>query len=936
MRSRIPVTVFFATLLLFGIISLFRLKITLLPKVESPVVTVVTAFPGATPEDVEKLVTHRIEEALNGVEGVKEIESQSAEGLSVVKAILHWGRNPEVAAIEAREKVDLIRPLLPQDVLRPMVFRFDPSSEPVLIAVCFSKRKFLRFWLKTKIKPYLERLKGVGAVKLFGGDTPEVKVLVPPSRLEGYGLTYTELAGVIKESNFNWPAGYLKHGDLEIPVKTVGEFQSLQDIEQVPVRTSGGAVFLKEIAQVSLAPKKRTAFCLYNGREVVGLSFIKEAGANTVEVCNRIRKAFARLAERYPDLKFEVIKDSSVFIKRALQNVAVAAVLGAVSVTLVLGLFLKSVAPALLVSLSIPLSVIPTVLIFYILGRSINLMTTGGIALGIGMLVDASIVSLEAVIRHRTAKGVFWALLFSALTTVIVFVPLLFAGGMAGQLFSDLAVAVSASLFFSLLVALLFIPAYATDIKTVSPPQWVNDLELLYLKSLKEIFKRKKTALTGAFLVSLLGLSILVLLPKSLFPRIPVKCVEGKIELSPGTPLQQTLSTGFAFCKSVAPLCKVVYVEGGYEPEDWIGRQTGQKDIHLMSFYIELKNPRLFGRVKSAELPGKMQFYPVLNPLEKVLIGSEKFNCYCESAHWKEVKKALKKAGIEFESSYREKEYMRVKLVEELASRFGVTSKQLGLELRGFLNGLRASYFRKDNEDIEIKVECPQFMRTIDNMLMVPVRTQSGKIIEAGLLSRFSWEKKPVVINRINQRGVIKLNIHGKPPASVLKLIIPGRREKEMKEMLKKLVFSFILAVVVIYMLLAGRFESYRISAYLLTAIPMVFSGAGLALLLTGKTLNIQSATGLVMLAGMAVNGTILLYESYLKTLDIFEACRQRFLPIVMSTLTTAAGLLPLAVGVGPEGRVQSDLAISVIGGLLTSTLLTLYAFPLLISHETS
>ncbi|MFQ5952784.1 MAG: efflux RND transporter permease subunit, partial [Candidatus Omnitrophota bacterium] len=496
--TRKPVTtvMIFIGVILFGVISLVKIPQELFPPITYPQLTVFTGYANAAPEEVETLLTKPVEEAVGTVSGLKGIRSISREGISIVMAEFDWDQNMDFASLRTREKVDLIKARLPRDASEPLVVPFNPFELPIMtISVTGDRTPVqLRKIAVDTIKEELEKIDGVASASVEGGLEREILVEVNQGKLNDHRVSIVEVSDAITNANLNYPAGTIKESFYEYLIRTLGEFQDVNEIEQVVVRgraereedmrlpfeerlkrraisPEARLVLVKDVAKVKDTFKERSSYSRYNGDENVSVSIQKQAQTNTIQVVDRIRRAFGRLDKMLPEnIRLEVIYDQSVFIRDAINGVRDAALQGGFLAFLVLFVFLRNVKASLIVTLSIPISVMVVFTLMYFGGLSINMMSLGGLALGVGMLVDNAIVVIENIFRHREmgktavkaategSTEVSNAIVASTLTTIAVFLPMIFVVGMAGQLFKELAFTVTFSLFGSLWVALTLIP----------------------------------------------------------------------------------------------------------------------------------------------------------------------------------------------------------------------------------------------------------------------------------------------------------------------------------------------------------------------------------------------------------------------------------------------------------------------------------------------
>ncbi|HUH12614.1 MAG TPA: efflux RND transporter permease subunit, partial [Longimicrobiales bacterium] len=600
----VGVAMFFLAVIMLGLISFARLPIDLLPEIAYPRLVVYTPYPDVAPAEVERLLTDDIEAQVSTVPGVERVESISREGLSLVTLRFAWGTDMDFAALAVRERLDNLRDQLPELAERPVVLRTDPSADPVLaLSISGSSDLWgLKDLAETVFRRRLEQIDGIAQAGVTGGLEREIQVEVDPHKLEAYGVTVGDVSGALRTANVSRPGGTIRMGRYRYALRTLGEFQAVQEILDVPVRRSGGGpggaagaagdLRIRDVAHVRDGFKERESIARYNGQEAVGLLLFKEAGANTVQVTETVEEVLAQLRAEYPDLSIDVAMAQAGFISESIANVVQALVLGGVLAFLVLFLFLRDARYPVAIALAIPISVVGTFALLDAFGVSLNIMSLGGLALGVGMLVDNSIVVLENVFRHREARleegpgahmesaavgaeEVTSAITASTLTTIAVFGPIIYVQGVAGELFGALSIAVAASLLASLLVAVTLLPALAARWTGHVDPaaSWLRRVSARagaraggalgrFFRPLLDGFDRafdrfaaryhgvlasalerrgRVVAITGILLIG--TLLLLPLMSRSVLPDVEQGSFRVNLELPRGTPLERTAAT---------------------------------------------------------------------------------------------------------------------------------------------------------------------------------------------------------------------------------------------------------------------------------------------------------------------------------------------------------------------------------------------------------
>ncbi|TAL34411.1 MAG: efflux RND transporter permease subunit [Spirochaetes bacterium] len=638
-KRRVTTAMVFLGICLVGFIAVEKLPVQLLPDIEFPRLTIVTPYENASPTEVEQLVTRYIEEAASSVNGVLSVYSESLEGLSLVTVRFQWGTNMDMALIETKEKADIIKTQLPQDTGKSTVIKFDPKSDPVMIYTIAlpsgTENDFaqLRRRIEKEIIPYLERIEGVALVDIMGGYRRQVNINLDCGKIYAHSLSLAEVIEGVNMANFSFPAGYVEKKDREYLVRTVGEFRNVAEMNKVVVgrNDAGVPIYLKEIGEIQDGFRDRKCIVRLNGKEAVGLLIRKEPGKNTMDVCSRVRERITELSAKYhKEFQLANVFDQSSFIQSSIDNVLNAAVMGGLISILVLWFFLKNVRYPLIISSSIPISILGTFALMYFKGISINTMSLGGLALGVGVMVDAGTVVLESIADElKRGKGksrianviagtreVFIPVTTSTLTTVIVFAPLVFITGLSGAVFSELALTITFSLLCSLLSSFLFIPMIvALDIpspeifrdsritKTLSGiQQMVFDFSdvfmeraiALYTTIMEYTLANKKRVLVAGLVSMAFGAILFLFVDKELMPRVDPGELAIDIEMPKGTPLAESaeMSTRIESYLLKKPYVRDVYAKIGSDPDDNISEKSSGRASNNILIQIFLKGGR--------------------------------------------------------------------------------------------------------------------------------------------------------------------------------------------------------------------------------------------------------------------------------------------------------------------------------------------------------
>ena len=1056
-----PVTIWMFTfaVMLFGLVGLSRLAVNLLPELSYPTLTVRTNYTGAAPAEVEQLITKPIEEAVGVVKGLRKISSVSKAGQSDVLLEFEWDVAMDITSLEVREKLDLIR--LPLDVQKPLILKFNPSLDPIIrLGLQTSDNSVagltkLRTFAEYDVKRQLESLLGVASVKLGGGLEQEYQVIIDQHKLAQLNLSSQEIINRINAENINISAGKLIEGNTQYLVRTLNQFTHINQIgELVVYRENEQIITLNDIATIVDGYKERTDVTRINATEAVELAIYKEGDANTVQVANLINNRLAAinklLGERY---KLTVVYDQSTFITNAISEVKSAAIVGGLLAMVILYLFLRSITPTLIISLSIPVSVIATFNMMYGNGISLNIMSLGGIALATGLLVDNAIVVLENIARYKEqglsvveaarkgTKEVSGAIIASTLTTLAVFVPLIFVEGVAGQLFADQAMTVAFALVASLVVALTLIPMLASReraqvleednneenkqnnsveknsfkalvwtkklsfilslplrIVFIWLPMLITRIVLLTFHGMNKIASFVMKPLTAGFnyifeqlasiynrLLSLaLKYGVVTLLFSLTFagsaffilPKIGVELLpplaQGEfyleLELAPGTPLAVTDSTinKVAEKLSTDKRVKSTYSltgqgslmtsnadKGGEhqarlqimlhdsQQEKQVMADIRQYTQKLVGATTQLNQPELFTFSKPISIELASYDLDLLTTYSKQLTQLME-----QDAQFVDVANSQRKGQPE----------LAIHFNQQKIAQLGLNAPDIARLVAVKVGGNIASKYTLLDRKIDILVRSDEKQRdSIDDLKELVVNPNDDFPITLASISNIVEMVGPAQINRINQQrvAVISANIamgdqntaltKANELISQLKLpltVMPtfGGQSEEMQQSFNSMLMALTLAVFLVYLVMASQFESLLQPLLILFSVPLAGVGSIYGLYLFGSNISVIVFIGLIMLAGIVVNNAIVLLDrinqlreqGLNKDSAIKQAAQSRLRPIIMTTLTTALGLLPMAMGVGEGAELRTPMAITVISGLLCSTLLTLVVLPVL------
>ena len=1091
-RRRVTIAMMTLTLVLFGLISLSSLKVELLPDLSYPTLTVRTDYEGAAPAEVETLISQPAEEALGIVKGLRKLKSISRTGQSDVVLEFAWGTDMQQAGLDVRDKMETLQ--LPLEAKAPVLLRFNPSTQPIMRLALSSKQEAgneadairrlmeLRRYADEDLKRKLEPVTGVAAVKVGGGLEDEVQVDIDQRKLAQLGLSLDTVIQRLQQENVNLSGGRLEEGSQRYLVRTVNQFATVEQMREMLLTTAAGAssssstgtnqqlmtailgssdpnviaalrsdssggapsVRLKDVADVRQGYKEREAVIRSAGHEAVELAIYKEGDANTVSTADALEQRLEIIRKEMPkDIEMTAVEDQSVFIRHAIKDVKVDAVIGGLLSILIIFLFLRDGWSTFVISLSLPISIIATFFFMGQLGLSLNVMSLGGLALATGLVVDDSIVVLESIAKARergmgileaAIKGtreVFMAVVASTLTTIAVFLPLVFVEGIAGQLFRDQALTVSIAIAVSLVVSMTLIPmlsalkgrpplefpaetpreAWRPESRWKKPAAYAgrgvgalfrygffslvwlvvrifrglaavigpvmrkaSDLAMApygraeagYLRILPAALKRPVPVLGGAALAFALTLAALPLLGVDLIPQLAQDRFEMTAKLPPGTPLAQTdaLVREVQRAHAGEDGVRLLYgVSGTGTRLDASPTESGE-NIGKLSV-VMTDNAREQGLIES--LRGTMKQWPEAqvdfarpelfalaapleieiegNNLESIRVaGNRLAELLRQSPHYADVKSTVEQGFPE----------IQIVFDQDRAAALGLTTRQIADAVVNTVRGNVATRYSFRDRKIDVLVRVQESERaSVDDIRRLIVNPSGNKPVELISVADVIATTGPSEIHRADQRrvAIVSANLRdidlGKAITEVRDMVAEnplatdvgmriGGQGEELGESIKSLLFAFGLAIFLVYLVMASQFESLLHPFVILFTIPLALVGAVAALLLSRSPVSVVVFIGLILLVGLVVKNAIILIdkvnqlreEGVAKRVALVEGARSRLRPIMMTTLCAVFGFLPLALAFGQGAEVRSPMAITVIGGLLVSTLLTLLVIP--------
>lgn len=1000
-----PITVLMAVMvcLLLGTIAFTEIPVDLMPEVNFPTLSITTDYEGVGPEEIETLVSRPMEQIVAAAPGVERVTSTSSEGRSSVRVEFVYGMDIEVAADEVRSRLDRGRRTLPDEIEPPTIFKFDVTQFPIMfltVATDDMDPRELRMFTEKNILYRFERIKGVGQVRVGGGLRREIHIDLNLEKLRALDLSVAQVVNTVRNENLNRPVGPVKEGRFDVLLRTSGEFDNVGQILNVALTSRGGVpVYVRDIAEVEDSHPDIRHYVGVNGKEALRLIMFKQSGSNTVKVSEAVWDEVEQIHRDYPGIRIEKTMDTADFINAAIRNVEAAAGVGAVLAVFVLVLFLRSLSSTLIIGVAIPISVVSTFALMFFNGFTLNIVSFGGLALGVGMLVDNAIVVLENIYRHREdgkptreaalvgSREVGTAITASTLTTIAVFVPVMFIGGYAAQTFQQLAYVISFSLLCSLAVALTVVPALCSrrtgtgkgGLRILRHAERAMDaMATNYGEAIRWSLKNRSivTAIAVALFVCSIWLSGLV--GVELEPQVDEGQIRINLESEPGTRAEVTkeiVDRMEAIIMERVPEVDYIMTEAGSDsPFRSIATHIGELRITLVD---QSQRERSAREITNMLRPLLLAVAPGVQLRTRISSGNfgrrrgggggsddrlqvtiRGFSPVTTQQLALQVRDAmLRVPGVaEAEVSRRPGSPEMLVRVDRLkAASMGMSVAAVADTLETAVGGRRSTFYREEGDEYDIVVRLREEDRLeLAQVGRIPLRTPGGELIYAEDVVQLNRQEGPIEISRVDQERIVYVSgtIADRDLGSIIadlrtELATINRPDgyefrfggewEDQQESFRELTFAAVLALLLVYMVMAAQFESLRDPFIILFSVPLAAIGVVTMLVITETTFNMQGFLGVIVLVGIVVNNAIVLidYTNQLRRdhgLGIFESAitagSRRLRPILMTTVTTVLGLTPMALGLGEGSELQVPMARVVIGGLLTSTLITLVFIP--------
>lgn len=999
-----PITFLMTSLILigFGIFGVVQLRLNLYPDVSFPTITIFTGYEGVAPEDMETLVTRPIEETVGSISGIRRVRSLSSQGASVVKLNFNWGTDLYEAENDVRKQLGFVARSIPRDAETPLVFSYDPNQEPIVVLAVTSdvrSSRDLRTYATQILEQRIERINGIASAETSGGLERQINVVIDNEKMRLYNITISEISARLNAENIQVPAGQLTEGNTVYSLRTMGELKSVEQIKNTVVAVrEGRSLYLRDVATVEDGIAQPIGNVQVNGDDGIIINIYRQSDANVVVAAEEVISSLEEIQKSLPvDVEVQVLTNKAEFIKLSIQNLLLTGLQAIILVILILLAFLRSGRSALIIAISIPVSIITTFAVMNFADLSLNIISLSGLTLAVGLVVDDAVVVLENIFRFREegknrkeaaimgATEVAVPVVISTLTTLVVFLPILFVPGIAGFLFRDLALTISFSLSVSSLVALTLIPMMtsqffkdgeesfqATNKVAMFFSNTLEKLENMYSRQLDSTLKRSGLVVLSSVLFFAATLPIFNQLGGEFFPRVDEGAFTLEISREAGVSLLE-LERSFKQVESVIsqeiPEARIVVSDygdkEGIEGADNPGGFTGTVRVELVPLEERIRTQfEIVGDIlnKLTIVPGIDVQEIIQDPLspdgENGLIV-QIFGYDAETK--KNLSDGVKQTITQIEgvvSAYSTADQgrpeLRLIMDRERISLVGMNTNQVASAISDAVQGSIATSFVDQGVEFEVKVELdPKQKAASTDLESIQIQTPSGEWMPLRNLARVDRYTGPSNVTRIDQERVIEIfteldGVDLKTASAEARILLDqiewpdGYRyalagsAEEQAESFSFLLIAFAIAGILTYMVMASQFESLIEPFIIIFTIPLALSGVLIMLGITGTAISVTSMVGLILLSGIVVNNGIVMID-YIKILQarglsrheaIVKGATRRLRPILMTAFTTILSMVPLALELGSGSETWSPMARTVIGGLTMSTLLMLFVVP--------
>lgn len=998
-RPVFTIVIMFLIIILGGV-SFFKIPVTLIPDLNPPIAVVVTNYQGASPVEVDEKITKPLEASLSTLPGIESVNSTSQEGANFILLEFDWSTDMDAIQMDVMQRIDITP--LPDGADKPRFLKFDPAQFPVIQLSLNAENSETDIQLiAQQLEKELLRTEGVASVNISGSLVEEVQILLDQEKLKAKGLTQSDIVQVIQVNNISLPGNPVETTeDKSLTTRIISTLTSVDDIKNLVVTVNpldGTAVTIADVATVDLTKAEQFSETRANDAPAVMLSVFQESSANTANVSTSFQEALDKQLEKkaFQNVNANILFDQGDYVKIAINNIGTTLITGGLLAMVILFIFLKGIRSPIIVGVAIPYSVIVTFVLMYFAGFSLNIMTLGALALGIGMLVDNSIVVIENIERHlglgKTPKEaasigtreVAGAITASTLTTIAVFVPVLFLSGLIGQIFTEFALTISFSLFASLVVAITVIPMMAS--KLLKKPKGNIEARRRRSKSYSNFERSIKWTIGHRAIVLIITVILLVVSTIGLF-RVGTEFLpatdEGFVTIAVDLEKGSSFTATDKVVKKVEKILKkeedievyVSFVGGSQE-----GQSRGSANSNTAEISVKLK--ALEDRNRSV-----FTFVDEVQPKVVKAVGADaeiKFNVQTASGSSPNVvsftvssndKKKLDTAVNQLQQDLTsldgvvqvtndlttKVEEVQINVIRENAIDYGIAPAQIAQTVNNMTRGVLTSQIIDENDQVlgvYVKFD-EKYRSNLEHLKQLQLRTPSGQYIALEEIATIDIAEGPVAIRSIDQASAISFSVKYESAYSLGEMsdlideIIQEQKftediavsfggDRELLDNSKNdMILAVILAVVLVFIVMAAQFESFKYPFVIMFTVPLVVIGIFIGLFTTNLPISISAIIGILILVGIVVNNGIVLVDYInqrkrdgMSSYDaIITSVRDRVRPILMTALTTILGLVPLALGIGEGTEINQPMAITVIGGLISSTFLTLYIVPTIYS----
>lgn len=999
----------FTAIMVMGIYSLIKIPVDLYPEMNPPFISVLTTYPGANAADIETNVTKKLEDAFNSVDKLKEITSVSSDNLSVVNLEFGWETNLDEATNDIRDVVDRNYDYLPEGVDRPTIFKFNTTMMPILFFAVTAKENYpgLSKLMDEKIINPLNRVEGVGSVRMMGTPKRVIYIDADPRKLDAYNLTIEQIGNVIAAENMNLPSGNVKMGQMDYQLRIQGEFTGSNQLPDLVVGNfRGTSIYLRDVANVRDTLKDLSFDEKINGQTGLRMFVMKQSGANTVKVAREINQAMDKLKKDLPpDVKIDVIMDTSNFIKGSINNLSETLMWAFLFVILVVLFFLGKWRATFIIVLTIPISLIVAFIYLFITGNSINVISLTSLSIAIGMVVDDAIVVLENITRHidrgstpreaaiYATNEVWLSVIITTLVIIAVFFPLTLVGGMTGVMFNQLGWIVSITVTTSTLAAITLTPMLSSKMLALKERTrkkrrfsydntigvFLDKMDDFYVKSLRWTLNHKKLVATFAAAIFLSSIFMAKNIGTDFMPESDESRISAAIELQTGTRVEETVKTARKIEKMIReryPEVTIMSTSSGSDDEGSMFSLFTTTGSNMINYMLRLKD--VDERERSVwdiadDLREQIAQYPEVistnvttgggfgmgsgSSTVDVEIYGYDFNTTNTIADQIQAKlKDLPEAKDVTISRKKDKPELQVILDKAKLAQHGLSSAMVSAMIHNRVSGMVPSQYKEEGDEYDIRVRFEEKYRSsVTDLEEITIATPTGKKVKLKEIGQISEYWGPPSIQHKRKERIVTVaakpnktsmgNLANKINAAIDEVKVPqdvmiqvGGAYQDQQESFMDLGLLMVLSLLLVFIVMASQFESFSIPFVIMFSIPFAFTGVIYALLLTNTTLSVIAALGAVLLIGIVVKNGIVLVDFTNLMRDrgmklneaIITAGKSRLRPVLMTALTTILGMVPLALSAGEGSEMWRPMGITVIGGLVFSTIVTMVIVPLM------